>query len=158
MGDVIEMNFVWCVDGVKVGYIGLFVKDGILYVVVDIGNMYVYDIENGELLWEYDLGMVGKGFFIFVDGKIYVMEVNGNVYILKLMCEGCEMFLYVEIFVSSGVGMDEIYVLLVIFDGKVILVICDCMICLFDELKKWEDGEEFFLLDEGFVDDEIVLF
>ena len=53
-GDVTETHSVWRVDGLKAGYTGLLVKDGILYVVADTGNLHAYDSKTGEALWESD--------------------------------------------------------------------------------------------------------
>jgi outer membrane protein assembly factor BamB len=129
-GDVTETNSVWRVDNVKAGYTGLLVKDGILYVVADTGNMHAYDSQTGEQLWKHDLGGVGKGSPVWADGKIYVMEVNGNIHILKPSREGCETLSHVELTAASGSGYDEIYSSPAISDGRVFLVTRDRTICL----------------------------
>ena len=129
-GDITETHSVWRVDNVKAGYTGLLVKDGILYVVADTGNMHAYDSKTGEALWVQDLGGVGKGSPVWADGKIYVMEVNGNIHILKPSREGCETLSHVELPDGSGSGTDEIYASPAISDGRIYLVTRDRIICL----------------------------
>lgn len=156
-GDVTLTHSVWRHDNLKAGYTGLLAKDGIVYVVADIGNMYAFDEESGELLWEHDLGTVGKGSPVWADGKIYVMEVNGNVLILKPTREGCETLSHVEIPSGIGPGVDEIYASPAISDGKVVLVTRDRTICLFDEAKKLDATAAFEMAEEGAADEEVAL-
>ena len=130
-GDVTESKSVWRVDGIKAGYTGLLVKDGILYVVADTGNMHAFDSKTGKELWTHNLGTVGKGSPVWADGKIYVMEVNGNIHILKPSREGCETLSHVELSATEeGAGMDEIYASPAIADGHIVLVTRDRTICL----------------------------
>ena len=68
-GNITATNSIWRVDGVKAGYTGLLIQDGILYVVADTGRLHAYDSESGEELWHYSLGTVGKGSPIWADGK-----------------------------------------------------------------------------------------
>lgn len=156
-GDVTETHSVWRVDGIKAGYTGLLVKDGILYVVADIGDLFAFDAKSGEQLWEHNLGTVGKGSPVWADGKLYVMEVNGSVHILKPSREGCETISRVDLSARVGSGMDEIYSSPAISDGKVVLVTRDRTICLFDKTKENKAGEIPALPDEGEADDEVAL-
>lgn len=139
-GDVTKTHSVWRIDNVKAGYTGLLVKDGILYVVADTGNLHAYDSKTGEVLWEHDLGQVGKGSPVWADGKIYVMEVNGNIHILKPSREGCESLSHVELVDAAGTGLDEIYSSPAIADGRVYLVTRDRTICLGQKDRK-EDSD-----------------
>ncbi len=134
-GDITETNSVWRVDGVKAGYTGLLVHDGILYVVADTGSMFAYDAKTGEQLWVHNLGTVGKGSPVWADGKIYVTEVNGNVHILKPSREGCETLSHVELLGASAPGFDEIYASPAISRGRVLIVTRDRTICLGE--KEW---------------------
>jgi outer membrane protein assembly factor BamB len=134
-GDITETNSVWRVDGVKAGYTGLLVHDGILYVVADTGSMFAYDAKTGEELWVHNLGTVGKGSPVWADGKIYVTEVNGNVHILKPSREGCETLSQVELLGTSAPGFDEIYASPAISRGRVLIVTRDRTICLGE--KEW---------------------
>ncbi len=129
-GDITDTHSVWRVDDVKAGYTALLVKDGILYVTADTGNLYAFDAETGEQLWIHNLGTVGKGSPVWADGKIYVMEVNGNVHILKPSREGCESLSHVVLRAAKATGVDEIYSSPAIANGRVYLVTRDRMICL----------------------------
>lgn len=129
-GDITESGTIWRVDGVKAGYTGLLIKDGVLYVVSDVGILHAFDAESGKELWQHTLGTVGKGSPVWADGKIYVMEVNGNVHILEVDREGCKSLSHVELDAADGNGTDEIYASPAIADGKVVLVTRDRTICL----------------------------
>ncbi len=130
-GDITDTNSIWRVDGIKAGYTGLLEKDGILYVVADTGRLYAFDSANGDRLWSYSLGTVGKGSPIWADGKLYVMEVNGNVHILEPSREGCRSLSHVHLKASDGSGVDdEIYATPAISDGRIFLVTRDRTLCL----------------------------
>lgn len=132
-GDITETNSLWRVDGVKAGYTGLLAHDGILYVVADTGRLYAYDAENGDELWDYSLGTVGKGSPIWADGKLYVMEVNGNIHILKPSREKCESLSRITLKATDGNGLDEIYATPAIADGRIFFVTRDRTICIGNE-------------------------
>jgi len=153
-GDVTETHGVWRVDGIKAGYTGLLIKDGILYVVADTGKLYALDAETGEQLWVYEVGTVGKGSPVWADGKIYVMEVNGNIKILRPGRDGCETLSHVELR-DAAVGYDEIYASPAIADGKVFLVTRDRTICLGRPGTKPTPGTIPPLPDEAPASDEI---
>ena len=140
-GDVTETHSVWKDYGVKAGYTALLAKDGIVYVVADIGNMIAFDGKTGEQLWTQDLGTVGKGSPIWADGKIYATEVNGNVLILKPSREKCEVVNHIRISAANGNGLDEIYSSPAIADGRLYIVTRDRTICIGDKSKKVEIGE-----------------
>lgn len=129
-GDVTKTHSVWRLDGIKAGYQALLVKDGILYVVADTGNLHAFDSQTGKQLWVHNLGTVGKGSPVWADGKLYVMEVNGNVHILKPSREDCESLSHVQLAAANGQGHDEIYASPAIANGRVYLVSRDRTICL----------------------------
>ena len=130
-GDITETGTVWRVDGVKAGYSGLLINDGILYVVTDTGNLAAFDSKTGDKLWEHDLGTVGKGAPVWADGKIYVTEVNGNIHILKPSREGCETISHNRIRATlEGVELDEIYSSPAISNGRIVFVTRDRTICV----------------------------
>ena len=131
-GDITESGSVWRIDGVKAGYTGLLVKDGILYVVTDTGNMHAYDSQTGDQLWIQDLGTVGKGSPVWADGKIYATETNGNFWVLKPSREGCEVLCHVELDALHVEGKDEIYASIAISNGRLVLVTRDRTICFGD--------------------------
>lgn len=140
-GDVTKTHSVWRHDGLKAGYTANVAKDGMVYVVSDTGNLYAYDAESGERLWDHDLGTVGKGSPVFADGKIYATEVNGKVWILKPSRQGCETLSKNVIPARVGAGLDEIYASPAIADGHVVLVTRDRTICITDKAKKAVAGE-----------------
>jgi len=154
-GDVTKTHGKWRVDNVKAGYAGLLVNDGILYVVTDTGNLNAYDSKKGDLLWEHDLGQVGKGSPIWADGKIYVMEVNGNIHILKPSREGCESLSHVELTDAAGTGLDEIYASPAVSDGRVYFVTRDRTICIGQKDRKPSSDPIPTLAEELPVGDEI---
>lgn len=129
-GDITETNSVWRVDGIKAGYSALLVKDGILYVVTDTGNLFAFDSKSGDKLWEHNLGTVGKGAPVWADGKLYVMEVNGFIHILKPSREGCETLSRVKLLARESKGDDEIYASPAISNGRVVFVTRDRTICI----------------------------
>lgn len=135
-GDITASNGVWRVDGIKAGYTALLVKDDILYVVADIGDMIAFDTKTGEQLWTQDLGTVGKGSPIWADGKIYATEVNGNVWVLKPSREKCEVVSHLVLTAASGVGLDEVYSSPAIANGRLYIVSRDRTICLGDKSKQ----------------------
>ncbi len=129
-GDITETHGVWRVDGIKSGFSGLLVHDGILYVVSDTGNLFAFDSKSGEKLWEFDLGTVGKGAPVWADGKLYVMEVNGNIHILKPSRARCESLSHVKLLAREGSGDDEIYASPAISNGRIVFVTRDRTICV----------------------------
>ena len=135
-GDLTEAGGVWRVDGVKVGYTALVVKDGVLFAVADTGKMYAYDGKTGEALWDYSLGTVGKGSPIWADGKIYATEVNGHIHILKADRAGCKSLSKNALKVTTDAagrgfkGMDEIYASPAVSNGRVVFVTRDRTICI----------------------------
>lgn len=147
-GDVTQTHGVWRVDGVKAGYTALLAKDGIVYVVADIGNMIAFDGKTGDQLWTQDLGTVGKGSPIWADGKIYATEVNGNVWILKPSREKCEVVNHVRMTAKNGVGLDEIYASPAIANGRLYIVTRDRTLCIGDDSKQAELGSPMPLDEE----------
>ena len=130
-GDITESGSVWRVDGIKAGFTGLLVKDSILYVVTDTGNLLAFDSKTGDSLWEHDLGTVGKGSPVWADGKIYVTEVNGNIHVVKPSRDGCETVSSVKLKASEeGLGLDEIYASPAISNGRLFFVTRDRTICI----------------------------
>ena len=129
-GDITETHGVWRADGIKAGYSALLVKDGILYVVTDTGNLFAFDSKKGDKLWEHNLGTVGKGAPVWADDKLYVMEVNGFIHVLKPSREGCESLSKVKLLAREGGGDDEIYASPAISNGRIVFVTRDRTICI----------------------------
>lgn len=128
-GDIAKTHTVWRVDGIKAGYTGLLVKDGILYVVDDGGILHAFDSANGNRLWEYTLGTVGKGSPVWADGKIYAVETNGSVHVLKPSRKGCETLDHLKLKAKNSPGFDEIYASPAIADGRIYIVTRDRTLC-----------------------------
>ncbi len=120
---------IWRVDDVKAGYTAILYKDGIAYVVADTGDMFAFDGDTGKELWKYNLGTVGKGSPIFVDGKIIVTEVDGKIHICKPSREGCEKLCEVQMKATSGKGFDEIYGSPAVANGLVYVASRDRLVC-----------------------------
>ena len=154
-GDVTETHGVWRVNDIKAGYTGLLIKDGVLYVVADTGNLHAFDSQSGEALWIHDLGTVGKGSPVWADGKIYVMEVNGNIHILKPSREGCESLSHVRLEGVVGEGPDEIYASPAIASGRVYFVTRDRTICIGGKEPLSTSDEIPALAEERPAEDEI---
>jgi len=148
-GDITATNSIWRVDGIKAGYTGLLVNDGILYVVADTGRLYAYDSESGKALWDYSLGTVGKGSPVWADGKLYVMEVNGNIHILRPTRESCTSLSHVTLKASDGTGLDEIYATPAISNGRVFFVTRDRTICIGNESAGQKQEFDIPALEEG---------
>lgn len=127
---------VWRVDGLKIGYTALLVKEGVLYAVADTGRMYAFDSKTGARLWDYSLGTVGKGSPIWADGKIYAVETNGNIHVLKADRNGCKELSKNRLKTSPAAaerglkGMDEVYASPAVSNGKVYFVTRDRTICI----------------------------
>ena len=49
----------------------------------DSAGLRALDAKTGKLLFETNLGTVGRAAPLFADGKIYATEVNGHITILK---------------------------------------------------------------------------
>lgn len=156
-GDVTDTHEVWRRDGVKAGYTALLADDGMVFVMADLGNLYAFDTQTGETLWEHDLGTVGKGSPVWADGKIYAPEVNGNFWILKPSREKCETLSHVNLPSANGIGDDEIYSSPAIAAGRIFLVTRDRTICIGDESKEYGPGEPAAFPDEPAAQDEIDL-
>ncbi|MCA9061482.1 MAG: PQQ-binding-like beta-propeller repeat protein, partial [Planctomycetaceae bacterium] len=155
-GDITATNSVWRVDGIKAGYTGLVLNDGILYVVADTGKLHAFDAKTGEELWDHVLGTVGKGSPTFADGKLYVMEVNGNIHILKPSREKCESLSHVQLIAADGNGLDEIYGTPAVSDGRVFFVTRDRTICIGNENAGTRTTFDFPALEEADGGDEVV--
>jgi len=154
-GDVTETASVWRVDDIKAGYASLLVKDGILYVVTDTGNLVAFDSKTGDKLWDHSLGTVGKGSPVWADGKLYVMEVNGNIHILKPSREKCESLYHTQLLAVDAAGYDEIYASPAIANGRIYFCTRDRMICVADKDAKVESDPIPPLAKEEKAGDEI---
>ncbi len=156
-GDVTATKSVWRVDGIKAGFTGLLVKDGMLFVVTDTGNLFAFDTETGKQLWTHNLGTVGKSAPVWADGKLFVTEVNGKIHILKPSREGCESLSVVHLKAANGDGDDEIYASPAISNGRIVIVTRDRTICIGSPDAKITYGDSPTQPAEAGADSEIAL-
>ena len=127
--DAVTGKLIWRVDDIKAGYTALLYKDGMVFVVADTGDMHAYNAADGTELWKYNLGTVGKGSPIWVDGKIIATEVDGNIHICKPTMGGCEQLCRVQFKAASGKGFDEIYGSPAVANGNVYIATRDRLVC-----------------------------
>ncbi len=59
-------------------------SDGLLFIGTSYGVIVCFDINNGEILWEYESD---QGFYaspVIVDGKVYFLDMDGKMHIFSL--------------------------------------------------------------------------
>ena len=156
-GDVTATHSVWRVDGIKAGFTGLLVKDGMLFVVSDTGNLFAFDSDTGKELWTHNLGTVGKSAPVWADGKLFVTEVNGKIHILRPSREKCESLSVVHLPAVNGNGDDEIYASPAISNGRIVFVTRDRTICVGNPEGKITMGEALPQPAEAAAESEIAL-
>lgn len=129
-GDITENGAVWRHDGYGIGYASPAVANGRLYCVDNSATMFCFDAKDGRLIWEYDLGRVGKGSpVVTADGVIYVGEQTGVFHILKDAGERCEQLDRDE-FTGPGGLVDEIFGSPAVVNGAVYFVTRYNFFCL----------------------------
>ena len=84
-GDVTATARIWNTDAVLAGFAAPVFHAGRLYVVDDSANLRALDAKTGKLLFETNLGTIGRAAPLLADGKIYATEVNGHVTILRAL-------------------------------------------------------------------------
>ena len=117
-GDITATAEKWRVDEITAGFPSPVVKDGMLYIVDNSGNLRALDKTNGEEKWSFSLGTVGKGSPVFADGKIYATETNGHLVILKPGADGATMLDKDEVTMPGG-RYAEVYGSVAISDGRI---------------------------------------
>jgi hypothetical protein len=148
---------VWRKDGIKAGFTGCLVKDGMLFLIADTGNLFAFDAATGNELWTHNLGTVGKSAPVWADGKLYVTEVNGKVHILKPSREKCEQLSFVHLKAANGDGDDEIYASPAISNGKIVIVTRDRTICIGDPNAKITSSPAVAAAQESPAESEVAL-
>ena len=131
-GDVTATHEVWRRDGCLAGYASPALADDRLYVVDNSANLLCLDADDGRLLWEHNLGKVGKGSPVWADGKIYVPTVNGLFQILQPGDSEAVVLDRDELVTQEG-RPTEIYGSPAIAYGRVYLATADGLFCLGDE-------------------------
>jgi outer membrane protein assembly factor BamB len=90
-GDVTATARIWNTDAVMAGFAAPVFDAGRLYVVDDAANLKAVDAKTGRILFETNLGTVGRSAPLLADGKLYATEVNGHVTILKPLADRFEV-------------------------------------------------------------------
>ena len=129
-GDVTDTHIKWRRDGLAVGYASPLLKDGLLYVIDNSGDLHCLDADTGEQLWEFHLGTVGKPSPVWADGKLYCMETTGNVWILKPSREGCEVLDHDQIESRIPRAHIEIHASPAVANGRVYLATMESIYCI----------------------------
>ena len=117
VGDITKTHELWRVP-LQVGHSSPSIKDGVLYVIDNSANLHALEAENGEELWEQNVGTVGKGSPVWADDKLYVTEVNGRFHIIEANRSGARMLDSDEIKTPDG-RFAEIYGSPAIANGRV---------------------------------------
>ena len=82
-GDISKTNVVWSVEKDVPAITSPFVKDGLLYMIHERGNLTCLETATGKLVYSTKL----KGQFyaapICADGKIYITTKNGNFFVIQ---------------------------------------------------------------------------
>ncbi len=84
-GDVTDTARLWNTDAVLAGFAAPVFHAGRLYIVDDSANLRALDAKTGKLLFETNLGTIGRSAPLVADGRLYTTEVNGHVTILKAL-------------------------------------------------------------------------
>jgi outer membrane protein assembly factor BamB len=118
-GDVTKTHEVWRIDNLEVGYASPALHNGMLYLVDNSANLVCVEATNGNKLWQYSLGTVGKGSPVWADGKIYATEENGRFHILQPSATECKPLddekltmkdgRYAELYGSPAIAYGRIY-------------------------------------------------
>ena len=91
-GDVTATARIWNHDAVMAGFAAPVFDAGRLYIVDDAANLQgVRRRRRARLLFETNLGTVGRAAPLLADGKLYATEVNGHVTILKPLADRFEV-------------------------------------------------------------------
>jgi outer membrane protein assembly factor BamB len=90
-GDVTATARIWNTDAVLAGFAAPVFDAGRLYIVDDSANLRALDAKTGKLLFETNLGTIGRSAPLLADGKLYTTEVNGHVTILKAHADRFEV-------------------------------------------------------------------
>ena len=149
--DITATGQVWKISGMTVGYSSPLIKDGVLYVVSNSGTLVAIDSKSGEQLWEHNLGTVGKGSPVWVDGKIIATEVNGHVHILSATRESCRT-LSSDRFTRADGHVVEIFGSAAIANGRAYFCSSEGIYCIGSKDWKGSTGEVPVLPAEASLD------
>jgi len=133
-GDITGMGRIWHVDGVMAGFAAPVFFGGRLYVVDDTAGLRALDARTGKLLFETNLGTVGRAAPLFADGKIYATEVNGHLTILRALEDRFEVLDRDALTMPDG-RQTELWGGLAAAYGRLYLMAEDGLYCLGDKAK-----------------------
>lgn len=118
-GDISKTHEIWRIDGIEVGFTSLMVKNDRLYMVDNSANLFAVDIKTGKVVWDINVGTVGKASPVWADNKIFYPEVNGRFQILEPGQEECKILdsenltmpdgRYAELYGSPAVAYGRVY-------------------------------------------------
>lgn len=128
----------WRIPGLKAGFATPLVHDGRVYQLDNSANLYAIDAATGEVIWEHNVGTVGKSGPVWADGKIYLTEVNGLFHILKDAGDHAEVLDTEEILMPDGVRPAEIYASPAVAYGRIYFATENGFFCLGDPAKNFE--------------------
>ena len=134
-GDAKE---VWRIPDLKAGFGTPLYHDGRVYHLDNSANLYAIDAATGDIIWEHNIGTVGKSGPVWADGKIYVTEVNGKFHILKDAGDKAEVLDVTEVFMPDGVRPAEIYASPAVAYGRIYLPTENGMFSIGDPSKPFE--------------------
>jgi len=133
-GDITATGRLWHVDGVMAGFAAPVYLGGRLYVVDDSAGLRALDAKTGRLLFETNLGTVGRAAPLFADGKIYATEVNGHVTILKALDDRFEVLDRDALTTPEG-RQTEVWGSVVAAYGRLYFMAEDGLYCVGDKAK-----------------------
>ncbi|MDA8016772.1 MAG: PQQ-like beta-propeller repeat protein [Thermoanaerobaculia bacterium] len=134
-GDAEE---IWRIPDLKAGFGTPLFHDGRVYHLDNSANLYAIDAATGNIIWEHNVGTVGKSGPVWADGKIYITEVNGRFHILKDAGDKAEVLDSEEIFMPDGVRPAEIYASPAVAYGRIYFATENGFFCLGDKSKAFQ--------------------
>ena len=134
-GDAKE---IWRIPDLKAGFGTPLVHDGRVYHMDNSANLFAIDAATGNVIWEHNIGTVGKSGPVWADGKIYVTEVNGKFHILKDAGDKAEVLDTTEILMPDGVRPAEIYASPAVAYGRIYFATENGFFALGDPSKEFK--------------------
>jgi outer membrane protein assembly factor BamB len=96
-GPIGKDQIKWAVKNFQLGPSSPVVADGRIYQIDTGANLFAFDVNNGNKLWDQNLGTIQKASLVYGDGKLYVGTENGKFFILKPSATGCQILSEVEL-------------------------------------------------------------
>ncbi|MEW6125847.1 MAG: PQQ-binding-like beta-propeller repeat protein [Acidobacteriota bacterium] len=96
-GAIGKEQIKWAVKNFQLGPASPVVVDDRIYQVDGGANLFAFDANTGNKLWEQNLGTIQKASLAYGDGKLYVGTENGKFFILKPGATGCQILSAIEL-------------------------------------------------------------